>query len=122
MKYCQMSKNYIFREFKCKLSIEQTAELCFKSVRSVKQWDKGQKIPDECKRLMKFAARRPLHHTEQWEQFEMQHDKLMLPTGQLVSPQEILTGIALLSIQSELELKIGRKLLKFARAISRMKK
>ena len=122
MKYCQMSKNYIFREFKCKLSIEQTAELCFKSVRTVKLWDKGQKIPDECKRLMRFASRRPLHHTEQWEQFEMQHDKLMLPTGQLVTPQQILTGIALLEIRSIDEIGVLNKLLKYSRAISHIKR
>ena len=117
-----MSKNYIFREFKCKLSIEQTAELCFKSVRTVKQWDKGQKIPDECKRLMRFASRRPLHHSEQWEQFEMHNDKLMLPTGQLVTPQQILTGIALIEIKSELELKTSAKILKYVRSINKIKK
>lgn len=32
MKYHEMTKNYIFREFECGLSIEDTAKLCFKSV------------------------------------------------------------------------------------------
>lgn len=51
MKYREMTKNYIFRELKCGLSIKQTSELCFKSVRTVKEWDKGKEIPKECKRL-----------------------------------------------------------------------
>ncbi len=43
LKYHKMAKNYFFREFECGLSIEQTAELCFKSVRTVKEWT-GAKI------------------------------------------------------------------------------
>jgi hypothetical protein len=34
-----MTKNYFFREFECGLSIEQTAEVCFKSVRTAKESD-----------------------------------------------------------------------------------
>ncbi len=37
MKYHEMTKNYIFREFKCGLSIEDTDELCFKNVRTVRE-------------------------------------------------------------------------------------
>ncbi len=51
----------------------------------------------------------------------MIRDSMELPTGQVVRPQQILAGIALLSIQSELELKTSIKLLKLARAIARMK-
>ncbi|TON57599.1 regulator, partial [Vibrio parahaemolyticus] len=28
----KMSKNYVFREFECGLSVEEAAKLCFKSV------------------------------------------------------------------------------------------
>lgn len=45
MKYHEMTKNYVFREFECGLPVEQTAELCFKSVRTIKEWDKGKNIP-----------------------------------------------------------------------------
>lgn len=41
MKYHEMTKNYIFREFECGLSVEQAAELCLKTVRTTKEWDKG---------------------------------------------------------------------------------
>lgn len=56
MKYHEMTKNYFFRGFECGLSIEDTAELYFKSMRTVKEWDKGQSIPPECKRLNENPA------------------------------------------------------------------
>ncbi|AXN34757.1 MULTISPECIES: phage protein [Vibrionaceae] len=121
MKYHEMTKNYIFREFECGLTIEETAELCFKSVRTVKEWDRGKDIPKECKRLMRNQCRLELSHNNEWQGFKMSNQKLELPTGQKVSPQELLTGIALLSINSELELKISSKLLKLARAIGKIK-
>ncbi|MGO1296298.1 MAG: regulator [Vibrio sp.] len=121
MKYHEMTKNYIFRELKCALSIEEAANLCFKSVRTVKEWDKGKTIPPECKRLMRLHSRLELHHSDEWELFKMQSGKLVIPTGQSISAQQLLTGIALLEIQSELELKTNRKLLKLAIAISSIK-
>ncbi|NOJ26209.1 phage protein [Vibrio coralliilyticus] len=121
MKYHEMTKNYCFREFECGLSIEETAELCFKSVRTVKEWDKGQPIPRECKRLMRFAKGRELSADEGWDCFRMHFNKLELPTGQFITPQELLVGIALLEIQSELETKTTTKILKYVRAISKFK-
>lgn len=119
--YRKMSKNYIFRKFECELSKEETANLCFKSVRTVTGWDKGKEIPPECKRLMRMAKGRELSHLGNWKQFRIVKGRLELPTGQLVTPQEILTGIALISIQSELELKTSTKLLGIARALNSLK-
>ncbi|MBY7815316.1 regulator [Vibrio fluvialis] len=121
MKYHEMSKNYIFREFECGLTREQTAELCFKSVRTVTEWDRGKPIPPECKRLMRLSRGRDISGSDSWKQFQMHHDKLELPTGRLITPQELLTGIALLEIDSITEIKIKSLLLKYARSISRMK-
>ncbi|WPC72558.1 regulator [Vibrio porteresiae] len=121
MKYHEMTKNYIFRELECQLSLEETAKLCFKTVRTVKEWDTGKEIPPECKRLMRITAKRELHHDERWGQFELRGGRMKLPSGQLVSPQQIITGIALLEIQSDNEIKVLHKLLRYARAISRMK-
>ncbi|KOO14419.1 regulator [Vibrio xuii] len=118
MKYHEMTKNYIFREFECGLSIEQTAELCFKSVRTIKEWDKGSVIPKECKRLMRLYSRFELSDEYGWRGFRMVGNRMELPTGQRVSPQEILTGVALLQINSELEIKINAQLMKTARALS----
>ncbi|EOX4903928.1 TPA: phage protein [Vibrio parahaemolyticus] len=120
MKYHEMTKNYIFREFECGLSVEQAAELCLKTVRTVKEWDKGKTIPPECKRLMRMSKGRELSPHEQWRGFKMHYDKIELPTGQKVSAQQILTGIALIEISSELDLKTTAKLLKIARSIAKM--
>ncbi len=37
MKYHEMTKNYIFREFECALQVEETAELCFKKFEDSKK-------------------------------------------------------------------------------------
>ncbi|EKA7394682.1 phage protein [Vibrio parahaemolyticus] len=118
----KMSKNYVFREFECGLSVEETAKLCFKSVRAVKNWDDGKPIPPECKRLMRMTKGRELATSEAWEHFKMHKETLELPTGQLVTPQEILTGIALLEIGAEPDMKNVTRLLRYARAIAKMKR
>ncbi|EHT4941896.1 hypothetical protein VV99796_00798 [Vibrio vulnificus] len=121
MKYYEMTKNFVFREFECGLTVEDTAKLCFKSVRQVKEWDKGKTIPSECKRLMRMTKGRELSQCETWESFKMHHDCLELPTGRKVTAQEVLAGIALLEIESPTDLKTMSKLLKYARAISKIK-
>lgn len=120
MKYHEMTKNYCFRELECGLSVQETAKLCFKSVRTVKEWDNGKDIPRECKRLMRKERRLELSFSDEWRGFRMNNQKLELPTGQHVTPQEILAGIGLLQIQSELELKTSTKLLKLARVIAKL--
>lgn len=115
-----MTENDIFREFECGLFIADTAELCFKSVRTIKEWDKGKEIPKECRRLMRKQSRLELSCYEEWQGFRMTNRKLELPTGQKVTPQEILSGIGLLQINSELELKTKFKVLKLARKIARL--
>lgn len=120
MKYREMSKNYIFRKLECQLSKEETANLCFKSVRTVTRWDEGHVIPPECKRLMRMVRGRELGVTDDWKQFKIHYDKLELPTGNLVTAQQILLGMALLEIQSELELKTTSHILKYARSISKL--
>lgn len=122
MHYRKMRKNYIFREFECGLSVEETANLCFKTVSTVKSWDKGQAIPKECKRLMRMHKRLELSQSEEWQGFKMHNNCLELPTGQMVTPQQILAGVGLLEINSPLELMTSTKLLSLARVIARIKK
>ncbi|MEZ8413836.1 regulator [Vibrio splendidus] len=121
MKYREMSKNYIFRKLECQMTKKEVSELCFKSVRTVTGWDEGNTIPPECKRLMRMAKGRELSVCEDWRQFKMLYDSMELPTGQVVKPQQILAGIALLGIQSELEIKTSTQLLKIARSIARVR-
>ncbi|MBY8135378.1 regulator [Vibrio fluvialis] len=120
MKYHEMTKNYIFREFECGLTREQTAELCFKSVRTVTEWDKGKTIPPECKRLMRLQSRLELHCSEEWRGFRMIGSKMKVPTGVTVTPQQILVALALLEIQAESEVRICSRLIKYARKLSKI--
>lgn len=114
-----MTKNYYFRQFECGLSIKETANLCFKSVRTVKNWDNGKAIPKECKRLMRMNKGLLLHCNDEWEGFRIEGGKLKTPLGTMVTPREILTGLALLEIQSEVEVKTSTYLLKTARLLAK---
>ncbi|HAS8324429.1 TPA: regulator [Vibrio vulnificus] len=122
MKYYEMTKNFVFREFECGLTVEETAKLCFKSVRQVKEWDKGKTIPSECKRLMRMSKGRELSPCESWESFKMHYDRLELPTGQLVTAQEVLTAIAILEIGAQPDLMVSTKILRFARVLGKIKR
>lgn len=122
MKYHEMSKNYIFRELQCKLSIKETAELCFKSVRTVKQWDSGKMIPPECKRLMRMHAGYELNKSEQWNGFKLVNNELILPTGQALSAQQVLMGAALVEISASDDIRTRSRLLKYARVIAKLMK
>ncbi len=118
----EMTKNYVFREYECGLTIEETARLCFKSVITVKSWDKGKPIPPECKRLMRMSKGRELSHSEEWERFRMNKNRMELPTGENVTPQQILTGIALLELGAEPDLVIASRLMRYVRALTDIKK
>lgn len=60
---------------------------------------------------------RELSPSKQWEHFKMHYDRLELPTGQLVTAQQILTGIALLEIGALTDLEAAGQVLKYARAL-----
>jgi len=116
-----MHKNQLFRELECGFSVETTAKLCFKSVSTVKGWDRGKTIPPECKRLMRLVSGRELSPNKAWEGFRMNRFKLELPNGQLVSPQELVIAQALLEIGGESEYYISRRLLKYSRMLNVIK-
>ncbi|EJI1399556.1 regulator [Vibrio parahaemolyticus] len=120
MKYHEMTKNYIFREFECGLTVEEAAELCLKSVRTVKQWDKGKAIPPECRRLMRMNKGRELSICDDWENFVMRHDRLELPTGQRVTAQQVLIGVALLELGASNDMAVAHQILKYARVLKNM--
>ncbi|WP_070968386.1 regulator [Vibrio sonorensis] len=94
MKYREMTKNYIFRELECQLSKEEVAKLCFKTVSTITSWDKGKPIPKECRRLMRLNRNLEISHLEEWEGFAMKGSKMLTPTGQLASPQQILIRLS----------------------------
>lgn len=121
VKYHEMTKNYIFREFECGLTKKETAELCFKSLRTITDWDNGKEIPKECRRLMKLKSGRVLSNCKSWEGFTMKKNKLELPTGRLISAQELLTAVAILEIDASTDVATKSHLLKYARLISAIK-
>lgn len=116
-----MTNNYFFRFYKCGLSVEKTAELCFKTVRQVNNWDKGTEIPPECRRLMRMYCERKLGVGESWQGFSIVKDRLRLPTGRELEPQQILTAVALLEIESDSDKRTLSKLMKLVRAVSNIK-
>ena len=76
----------------------------------------------EYKRLMRMAKGRELCISADWGQNKILYDSMERPTGQVVRTQQILAGIALLGIQSELEIKTSIHLLGLARAIANIRK
>lgn len=117
----EMKKNFVFREFECGLSVEDTAKLCFKNASEIKEWDAGKKIPPECRRLMRWHRRRELYHGDAWWGFKMEGGRLIFPTGDRVAPQQLLAAIAILQIEAPSDAITRSKLLKYARAMARIK-
>ncbi len=71
---------------------------------------------------MRIAKRQDLiNPAPEWEGFKMNKQRLETPAGQLVTPQEVLAGLALLDIQSPEELQTTAKIVKHVRAIARIK-
>ncbi|MCG9544793.1 regulator [Vibrio sp. Isolate33] len=114
-----MTKNQLFREFYCRLSLEETAELCFKNVTTVKRWDKGNPIPNECKRLMRLCSYREVGISDDWVGFYVENGKFVLPTGQRLTASQILLGAALLEIGSNEDQKTASSLIRLARCIAK---
>lgn len=71
---------------------------------------------------MRMHKRLDLSHYEEWEGFSMKGNKLRTQTGRLVTPQQVITGLALLEIESELEIYVTSKILKYVRALSNIKR
>lgn len=98
----KITDNLIFRMYKCGLSIEETAQICFKSVRTVTEWDRGKPIPPECRRLMKIYSCRDLEaFHDDWRGWKIKQSELITPNGWSLTPDRIITGNALLEINSE---------------------
>lgn len=71
---------------------------------------------------MRMTKERQLSACDEWQQFKMGYERMELPTGQEVRPQQILAGIALLGVQSELEIKTSTRLLKLVRVLAKIKR
>ena len=120
-KHHQLSENYIFRFFKCGLSIEQTAELCFKSVRTITRWDEGKPIPPECRRLMRMYCGLELDPlSDDWRGWKINKCELITPNGWSLTPDRIITGNALLEINADNDRQCKATIIKAARQLSKL--
>lgn len=117
----EMTKNYYFRKFQCGLSKKDTAKLCFKTVRTITRWDSGQPIPPECRRLMKMHKGVELVNIQnEWAGWEFKNGYLVNGYGIKLTPQQILTGYALLEIGSDEDIKTQQKLIRVAKLLKKI--
>lgn len=79
----------------------------------------GKKIPRRVQKTdANVSRKRAWRVSDTWLNFKMHYDKLELPTGHRTTD---FAEVGLLEIQSELELKTTTVLLKYVRAIVRIK-
>ncbi|WP_201284419.1 DUF3653 domain-containing protein, partial [Klebsiella pneumoniae] len=62
-----------------------------------------------------------LYHGDEWDGFRMEGGRLIFPTGDRVAPQQLLTAIAILQIEAPSDAMTRSKLVKYARAMARIK-
>lgn len=60
---------------------------------------------------------RELSTCDGWENFRMKHDRLELPTGQLVIAQQVLIGVALLGLGAANDIEVAHQIFKYARVL-----
>lgn len=121
MKLRQSSKSQFFIEITCGLSIEKAAKLCGKKASEITEWCKKDTIPCGYKRLMRMNRKLELSEDKKWLGFKMESGKLVLPTGDRLSPEQILTGHALIEIGAPDDRKTLSRLVRIAREIARIR-
>lgn len=116
----QLDEFGIFTKINCTLTIKQVAELCFKSVRTVTLWNQGKRpIPPECIRLIRIYESRELGIGKSWKGFQMIGESLILPTGHIVDPQQIIVALGVLEISAPKEQVQASQLIKYSRVLAK---
>ncbi|CEO40778.1 DUF3653 domain-containing protein [Photobacterium kishitanii] len=114
----EMTPNVYFRMYICGLTVEKTAELCFKSVSTVTKWDRGRTIPPICKRLMKLYANRRLDAvSKEWRGWMFNKGELITPNGWSLTPNQIFMGNALIEIGTDNDRALRAEIMRVARLI-----
>lgn len=102
MKRPVMSDNYMFRFFRCGLSLEKTCKLCDVNQKTVEGWDKGKTIPGHHKKLMELYSGTELGHLhEEWNGWKIRGKWIITPYGEKLTPEQ-LTWLAIDQDRQEL--------------------
>ncbi|MCC4798661.1 regulator [Enterovibrio norvegicus] len=112
------NQNYIFRRFQCGLTKKEAAKLCFKSVKTIENWDAGSSIPPECKRLMRMHAGREICGiNDEWYGWRISNGGIVTPANEFLDPDRIITGAYLLSLGCEEDKRAMHRVLRYSRLI-----
>ncbi len=119
----QLDEFGIFTKINCTLTIKQVAELCFKTVRTITLWNQGKRpIPPECARLIRMYEGRELGIGKGWKGFRMIGEHLVLPTDQIVEPQQIIVALGVLEVSAPKEQAKASQILRYSRVLSEYKR
>lgn len=91
MKREKTTDNFIFRFFRCGLSLEKTCKLCDVSQKTVEGWDRGNPIPEHRKRLMELYSGLRLDHLhDDWAGWIIRGPWMITPYGEKLRMRDIL--------------------------------
>ncbi|MCL9776335.1 regulator [Vibrio methylphosphonaticus] len=68
-----------------------------------------------------LSAKRELSDEAKWDGFYMVGDRLCLPTGQLVQPQQIILAMALLELGAHPDVQVNSKIGRIARKLNELR-
>lgn len=87
----KLTDNYIFRFFRCGLSLEKTSLLCDVSQKTVEAWDRGKPIPKHHRKLMELYSGFNLEHIDpSWRGWKIRGRWLISPFGDEITMERLL--------------------------------
>lgn len=87
----KLTDNYIFRFFKCGLSLEKTSHLCDVSQKTVEAWDRGKPIPKHHRKMMELYSGFDISHIDDsWKGWRINGRWLVSPFGDHITMERLL--------------------------------
>nr|WP_267134809.1 DUF3653 domain-containing protein [Vibrio sp. A1-b2] len=69
---------------------------------------------------MRLQTGRAISHQKNWKNFKIAHHRIVTPTGETLTPQQLLLAQALVYGQCEYTVKTTSRLIKLARAVAKI--